>query len=450
MGFFNKSFKKNIETKSNPIGSLLYVTGAYRGNFARAENFIKLGYEKNPTIKECVDIIAGGAASVNFELKRLLPDGTYEDIDDHPVLRLINRPNPTQTKVKFFQTFFTNYLVTGNSFLIADQVSDNLPPTELWNIPVAGIQIMPSDTGVPISYKFTGVRGNKIFPVNPITGMSQIFHSKTISLIDSLYGISPLMAGRVWIDMANEGAEWNAGLVQNGCQASGVLKKTGTPLTDAQYSQITKRWEKDHQGSKNAGVPMILDNGLEWTELGKTPKDMDFNTSIDYSDKKICGIYGVPYVLLSPDASTFNNVENARRILWEDTITKYLDDFLDSFDDWLLAKYPDTEGMVLKACYDDVAAFQQQKKEQADRIDGMVEKGIITRNEAREALGYEKLPNPEADEIYIPANLVPLGQANDTINNAVDTTSQLYLNQNDTTSKSNSKAKASGKRIKKT
>lgn len=463
MSLLTKILGKKIEQKSNPVGSLLYMTGQYRGSFGDPQTYITMGYNKNPTIRECVDIIAVGAAGVKFCLKQRNADGTTEEIDQHPILDLLDRPNPTQTKREFFREFFTSRLVTGNGFLIADQLTPQSPPVELWNIPARAVQIMASDTGIPSSYKFVGMRGNKEFEVNPITGMSQIYHSKEMNLIDNLFGISPLTAARVWVDVGNEGAEWNAALLENGCQASGVLKKTGTPLTDTQYSQIKQRFEKENQGSRNAGVPMILDNGLDWTQTGINPKDMDFQNSLNYSDKKICGIYRVPYVLLSPDASTFNNVENARRILWEDTIASFLDNFLDSFDNWILPKYTGKDAatnIFLEANYDDVPAFQIKKQQQSDRVQALLTGGVLTRNEARQQLGYEEIDVPEADEIYIPSTMVPLDSVNDAVNSAIDNTSKLFLDDNqpdpqeddnaDTAAKGKAKTKANRGRSKKT
>lgn len=410
MNPFAKIFSKKIEQKSNPVGSVMITPDVYRSSFGRLEDYISQAYERNPTVAECVNMIASGAAEPIIRLKRQLPDGTCEEITNHPVLDLIDRPNPTQTRNEFFQQFFASRLVLGNAFMVADQINDRAAPVELWNLNALAMSIMPSVTGVPKSYRFRGVSGDKEFAVNNITGAGQVYHSRNLNLglTDALWGVSPLISGRAWIDVSNEGAEWNASLLQNNAKPSGILKKTGAAMTAQQYQQIKDRFEQDYQGARNSGVPMILDNGLEWQEMSINPKDMDFQASLNFSDKKICGIYRIPYVLLSPDASTFNNVENARRILWEDIIAPFLNNFLDSFDNWLLPKYKDTQGMFFEADYSSIPAFQIKEAQQADRVQALLEKGVITRNEARKMLGFDDLDIPEANEIYIQSSLIPL------------------------------------------
>lgn len=428
----DRFFKRKHETKENPVAKLLFTGATYTSSFTTLQDFIDAAFEKNPTVSEVVTMIASGAASVKIKLKRRMGEEEPEEVKDHPVLSLLDRPNPTQTRKEFFEQSFTARLVTGNAFLISSQLNPTSPPVELWNLLTSAVSIKPGETGIPAAYKFQSVRGMMEFPVNPINGQSPIYHSKNVQLKNDLFGMPPLKSGAVWVDVSNEGGEWNASLLANGASPSGILKKTTTGVwTDQQYKQIKDRWESNHQGTKNAGIPMILE-GMDWVQMGFNPKDMDFERTMNYSDKKICGIYRVPYVLLSPDASTFNNVQNARRILWEDVIAPFLNNFLDSFDNWLLPKYKNTEDMYFEADYSCVPAYQAMEAEKAERVINMRDKGIITINEAREMLGLDKVEAPEADEIYIQSSQIPLTTDNTLTDQALAETEKFNnRNQND-------------------
>jgi len=74
-------------------------------------------------------------------------------------------------------------------------------------------------------------------------------------------------------------------------------------------------------------------------------------------------------------------------------------------NEWLVPMYGDD--LKLKYLVDDIPAITERRRMIYDNVITAVDKGIITRNEARERLGLE--PITGGDEVYIPANLFPLG-----------------------------------------
>ncbi len=87
---------------------------APRGDFV---SLAKEGFTQNSVVFACVKEIAEAAASVCWQLFRRLPDGGRREIPDHPVLRLMERPNPLQGKFEFIESALAYLYLSGNTFL---------------------------------------------------------------------------------------------------------------------------------------------------------------------------------------------------------------------------------------------------------------------------------------------------------------------------------------------
>ena len=81
------------------------------------------GFGKNPVSYRCIRMIAEAAASVPLTA---FADGARAP--DHPLQRLIDRPNPEQSAPDLMEAFFAALQTSGDAYLQA--VDD--PPTELY------------------------------------------------------------------------------------------------------------------------------------------------------------------------------------------------------------------------------------------------------------------------------------------------------------------------------
>ena len=69
-------------------------------------------------------------------------------------------------------------------------------------------------------------------------------------------------------------------------------------------------------------------------------------------------------------------------------------------------------GLELRYDIDSIPAMSEQRRRVFESVTTGVKDGILTRNEAREQLGYE--PVEGGDQLLVPANLMPLNIANET------------------------------------
>ena len=412
MGLFDIFKKQEIRTKSAPK-IMINKLDAYAGKSSKSYKAqAKEGYQDNAIVHRCIRLIADSSSAV----KLCVYQGD-EKLESHQLLSLLHRPNPLQSGTEYFASLYSYLLISGNSYLLRD--SDALtPPKELYLLRPDRIDIKSSTSMIPAQYDYiiNGVIANS-YPVDQSTGYSQIKHIKLWSPLDDYYGLSPLMASAYNIDQHNLAGLHNVALLKNGCTPSGMLKfeptdETGASasLTDDQRARLLEDLEFRFQGSQNSGRPMLLEGNFEYKQLGLNPKDMDFLELLNLSAREIALAFGVPAQMLGiPEANTYSNMETAKLGLYEETIIPLLTRVESDLNEFLVPLYDDD--IRIKYDIDSIPAMAEKTKQVYLDVSQAVTAGIITRNEAREKLGLQ--PIDGANELYIPSNLFPIGQADD-------------------------------------
>jgi len=400
-------FVNTIETKEAPK---IYMAGHTLYSHNRRDgykDYAKEGYQENAIVYRCVNEIANGAASIPMKVFQ----GNIE-LDNHPLISLLKRPNPTQAGIEYFQSLYSYLLLSGNSYALASAV--NQIPTEMYLLRPDRMEIEPSETSIPKSYKYklNGQVAAK-YEADPVTGQSEIKHFKMWNPLDDYLGCSPLMAAAVDLDQHNMIAKHNIGLLVNGARPSGAIvfkpkddMGNTTMLSDGQREQISRDLEQRFVGTKNAGRPVLLEGDFDWKEMAMSPKDMDFLQNKHMAAKDIALCFGVPSQLIGiPDSQTYANVQEARLALYEETIIPLARRIISDMNEWLAPSFGDE--INIQYDFESVPAITERRRRIYENVTAAVREGIITRNEARERLGLE--PIKGGDEVYIASNLFPLG-----------------------------------------
>ena len=105
-----------------------------------------------------------------------------------------------------------------------------------------------------------------------------VLHIRLFNPLDDYYGMSPLEAAARSIDTHNAASAWNKAMLDNAARPSGALVFAASDghLTTEQFDRLKSELESNYQGAANAGRPMVLEGGLDWKEMGFSPKDMEF------------------------------------------------------------------------------------------------------------------------------------------------------------------------------
>jgi HK97 family phage portal protein len=347
-------------------------------------------YERNVIVHRCVTLIARSIGSVPWRLfahdKRTLA---------HPLLSLLEHPNPTQGRNIFVESVMSYLLLSGNAYIEAVKSPDGRP-FELYALRPDRLRIIPGKHGLPQSYEYHVQGSKKAIPCG-LDGIQPILHLKFFHPENDWYGLSPIEAALQSIHLHNTVAQHNLSLLKNGGRPSGALfinTANGQPLTPEQRQELRDSLSQIHQGTQNAGQMMILEGGsCQWQEMGMSPKDMDFSEGRNMAAREIAQVFGVPPMLVGiPGDATFSNYKEARLHLWEDTILPLLGRLINQFNTWLVPQF----GSGLSLTYDPDAIPTLGAKREAmwERVDAC---SFLTNNEKREAVGY-----PPIDDNALP------------------------------------------------
>ncbi len=371
------------------------------------------GYSENAIVYRCINEIANNASRVKIMLFR-----GDQELDNHPLLDLLYNPSPTMSQVEWFQSLYSYLLISGNNYILSVG-GDNTPPTELYNLRPDRMKIRAGTRAMPVAYDYM-LKGQIVesYDVDQATGASKVKHIKLFNPLDDYYGMSPMQASSVDIDQHNLANKHNVNLLQNGARPSGAVifnpkDETGghVQLTDVQRNQLMNDVNQRFSGTGNAGKPMLLEGDFDWKEMGLSPKDMDFIQLKNMSAKDIALVYGVPSQLIGiPDSQTYSNFAEAKLALYNETIIPLLDRIQGDMNEWLVPMFNE-QGLELRYDIDSIPAMAEQRKRVFESVSAGVKDGILTRNEAREQLGYE--PIEGADSLLVSANLMPLNLADD-------------------------------------
>ncbi len=343
------------------------------------------GVMANAVAYRCVRMIADAASSVPW----LLYEGANE-IDAHPLLDLINMPNRDESGAELFATWYGHLETAGNAYLEAASVRGEV--RELHTLRPDRVKAVMGARGAADAYDYTVDAKTLRLARDPESGFLPLLHAKLFHPLDDHYGLSPIEAAAVAIDVHNAGAAWTKALLDNAARPSGALVykgPDGSPnLTDEQFQRIKQELENAYQGAMNAGRPMVLEGGLEWRSMSYSPADMDFIDARSQAAREIALAFGVPPMLLGiPGDNTYSNYREANSAFWRQTVLPLVSKTAMALTRWLGPRF----GEGLRVCYDadGVDALAPEREAVWNRINGA---GFLTLNERRAAAGYGPLP----------------------------------------------------------
>lgn len=360
-------------------------------------SYAREGYAQNPTIFRCIDLIAKNAASITPKVKvRGIP------MMDHPLTKLLDKPNIGCGGVEFRTEVFSWILLTGNVF--TERLKAGQKVTELWNWQPYAMSIARSTINplMPMAYKFNkdGMKQRR-WDVDPTSGACDMMHWGLFnpSPDDAFIGLSPLSAAASAGDQLNASNKWRYDTFKNDCRPSGILS-TEQAITPADHKTLTQTI-KEKANSKF----LLLGGGLKWQQLGLSAKDADYLAGSKFNKQEICEVFGVPPQLIGIEGSqTFANFEEARYGFWLTTVIPLMDLWYSEMNRWLAPLYGDNVEIYYDESEITALDYVRNKKVQM-----CLDSKVLSMNEKRELLGYEPSTEPDADALFVDPNLLPMG-----------------------------------------
>lgn len=395
--------------KSAESGFFAFVSGN-KGSDWREKSYSESardGYLKNVVAYHCINTIAKSVASIPIILKVKGED--KEDPTKEPLLKLLMRPNATQSYSGFITNLVMYRLISGNAYIRVNQVSTRkIMDMALMRPDYVSIEVKDS---IPVAYKYMIDGKIFIYPIDQETFESEVLHLKEPHPLNNLYGLSPIGSAMMAVDQHNAAGEWNKNLLENEARPTGAIcvrnPGDGSPgPTQTQIDDIAKMFNEKYAGYRNAGKIPVLSFEMLWQNMGMNPGEMEWLSGKESNARDICLAFNYPAFLLGlPGGATYNNMAEAKLALYEEAVIPLAKSIMDELSYFLSTLT--LQEVKIDLDLDQVSALMPRREIARANARSDFQAGLISINEARQEMGYTEVAN--GDDLYLPAGKLPLG-----------------------------------------
>lgn len=398
------------EAKASAVGNLIARVMVGMPVWPKRD-FEQLGreaYQQNPIVARSVKLIAESVASIPFELHK--GRGQKRQVmEDHPLLDLLRAPNPMDDQEAFITSVVSHLLISGNAYVERTN-EDRLDRMELYSHRPDRIQVVPGPQGVPMAYEYRAGGDRRRFDVDPDRGVRPLLHLRKFHPVDDWYGMSPLDPAAWSIDAHNAAGAWNKGLLDNSATPSGAFVYSGNAdggnrLSNEQFDRMNAQI-REMIGSRKAGMPLLLEGGVDWKSMSVDPDKMQFVDAKHMAAREIALAIGVPPMLLGiPGDNTYSNYAEANRAFYRQTVIPMAKWIARALTHWFEPQLKAAERLVV-----DVESLDAMREERLVLWEKLDKLTFLSINERREIAGFENVaPAADvADQVYVSAALLPI------------------------------------------
>ena len=295
---------------------------------------------------------------------------------DHPLQRLLDSPNPFWSRSDLWRATETYLSLWGAAFWALER-DENGNIAEIWPLRPDKMRPIPDAQRYIKGFVYVG-SGSELVPYLP----DDVVWMRYFNPLDEYAGLSPIAPLRQSADMGMDALRANRKLLQNDSTPGLIIETEGFP-TDADVSEFYARWESRFQGVEKMRRPALLSPGMKASNLGFSPRDMEYIESLRWSLEDVTRVFGVPKVMIGDlENTTFSNFSTARRLFWEDTIAAQLAFYQESLRQHLLPHFDDNS-LTVEFDLSGVEALKESEENKAKRRRIYVEAGIMTIDEVR-------------------------------------------------------------------
>ena len=377
MAWYNFWQNQDKEEKLNPAQQ--YFDHKIEPSRERVINYER-AYEDLEIVNRGVNLIVDDASEIPISVGGQVQgmNSVVKGIKRSRVDLLLNKePNPFQDISTFRRNLVTDYLLDGNIFIYFDGV-------HMYHLPANKMTVHASDTTYVERYTF-----NEVIDYKP----SEIIHVKDNSFYSIYRGVSRLRPALRTMVLMRSMRDFQDNFFKNGAVPGLVLKSPNT-LSEKIKERMIQSWTARYRPDAGGRRPLILDGGIEIDKVSNINfKELDFQAAIAENEKIILKALGIPPIML--DSGNNANIRPNMRMYYLETILPIIRKMNFAMERFF--------GFALSEDITDIPALQPELRDQSQYYSALVNTGIISPNEARDALGFEAIEG--YDDLRVPANI---------------------------------------------
>jgi len=333
------------------------------------------------------------------ELPASLPIEVYEEKGesripvDHPAKYILLNPSDLLNRFTWHETMNAWQQGWGNAYSLIDD-SAGTRNIKLIHLHPSGVVPVLSNGRL-----FYNVR-DRLTGISDTFFREEIIHYKMLST-DGIVGKSPIRIARDNIALGLAAERYGARFFRRGGNLKAVIETEGH-MSDLEFKEWKRRWEKYYQGDSGDHNTPILEYGMKYKQLGVNPEDAQFIASRKFQLNEICRIFNVPpHLIADLERSTFSNIEHQDLQFVKYTLRADLRRKEMELEDKLIID-PREKGKI-RIRFNIDGLLRGDLTTLTNHILQLTNNGTLTRNEGRALLNRN--PIPGLDKPLEPANI---------------------------------------------
>lgn len=257
---------------------------------------------KFTAVFSCLRVLAETFASVPVAEYKKLANGDREKTDETGLYEVLHGMTNEEMSAYNFKEMGMYQINTGGNLVCQRVVSRlgkviGLNPLD-WN----KVKIERNKTTGKIQYIY-GIGTDQVY------SRDQVFHVPGPS-INGIVGMSPIEYASQAIRLGLTYEKFAVNFYKNGAFPAGIFKHPGY-LKDEAFKRLKDDLKDNYRQLINAGVPILAEDGLDYTPLQMKLVDAELLASKKFQIEDICRVYRVPmHLVQNLDKATNNNIEH--------------------------------------------------------------------------------------------------------------------------------------------
>ena len=344
----------------------------------------------------CVRLLSETLAQLPLVIRKRTPAGS-EPAVNHPLWSVLrDQPNPWMTSFTWRNVQMSHAASWGNGYAFIIRDGHGHPK---------GLLPLRPDITHPQVIERTLTYQTTIDDMHIEARPEDVIHIPALGF-DGIVGHSPISLHREAIGLGKAAQQFGARLFGNGSILSGVLKHPGRlkrkaekPDDPSPVERLRKQWKDLYTGSDNAFAVAVLEEGMEFQQVGIPPEDAQFLETRKFQIAEIARIFNVPSHMINDlDRATFNNISELSIGFLRYTMTPWLVCWEQELNRKL---FPGSNTYYVK--FNVNGLLRGTQADRADYYKTAIEYGWMSRNEVRELEDLNKVDG--LDEYLQPLNM---------------------------------------------
>lgn len=315
-----------------------------------------------PAFKACVNLITNTIAALPINLMQHEGENvTFKNND--PRLQMLKNPNVIDTASTLKVELVKDLLLYGKAYLYNNGIE---------------LHVLKANHVTEEYYSNDGFTIGDIQYNYNFDGTHTIDNKKIIRFDSGTKGI---LSNSDVLETAINAQTYNKQILKHGSFGIGLLK-AATRLSETAINNLRKSWSNLYEGASKSGKTIILEDGMDYQNIGTNPNDLQLNETNQQLTSQICMLFNVSESLINDTSNKYNSLSTANTSFLQQTIQPILVTIQQQLDKYFLK--PSDQGLFFM--FNTSEVLKATENERIEATLKLFDDGILSFNESRKRL----------------------------------------------------------------